>query len=59
MNDNEKCGICGLEQSSSAQRVYPIVTVANGIAIYRCEQHLTVPAREGEGEKYGNYQTKI
>ena len=47
-----KCGICGLEQSSSAQRVIPVVTVGTGIATYRCEEHLNVPAKEGEGEPY-------
>ena len=52
MNDNVKCGICGLEQNSSAQRVYPIVMVATGNAVYRCSEHTNVPAKEGEGEPY-------
>ena len=47
-----KCGICGLEQGNGEQKVIPIITVADGIAIYRCSTHLNAPAREGEGEKY-------
>ena len=52
MNENAKCGVCGLEQNSSAQRVYPIVTVSNGNAVWRCSEHTNIPAKEGEGEKY-------
>jgi len=47
-----KCGICGLEQGGGIQKVIPVVTVGTGIAIYRCEEHLNAPAKEGEGEPY-------
>jgi len=47
-----KCGICGLEQGNGEQKVIPIITVADGKAIYRCSQHLNVPAKEGEAEPY-------
>lgn len=52
MNKDARCGICGLEQNSAVQTVIPIVTVADGNTIYRCGEHLNVPAREGEEEKY-------
>jgi len=53
MKKNVECGICGLEQdSSSVQKIIPVVSVGDGIAIYRCSEHLNVPAKEEEGEPY-------
>lgn len=47
-----KCGVCGLEQGSGEQKIIPVVSVGDGIAIYRCSEHLNAPAREGEGEPF-------
>ncbi len=52
MKENARCGICGTEQYGAAQRVFPIVTVATGKTIWRCSEHLNIPAREGEEEPY-------
>jgi hypothetical protein len=53
MKDHARCGVCLAEQyGSSVQKIVPVVTVATGIAIYRCSEHLNVPAKEGEGEPY-------
>lgn len=46
------CGICGQTQDNGPQKIIPVVQVATGTAIYRCSEHLNVPAKEGEGEPY-------